>query len=167
MRCGSNKCNFVEKTFAECRNFAPKSASAIALFMTEKCSKKHSRAHSGTNRQLYFLLIRRLCECERVMLCESEFGRGGRLAGACVGAVSQINKRLRSFECALVLNFSAQDYLHCVKLLPFECSSAVDASFQSLHFFQLCIFFFLPRRREYSCGDVSMIRNSEWLILKF
>lgn len=74
--------------------------------------------------------------------CVRAFGRGGRLAGACVGAVSQINKRLRSFECALVLNFSAQDYLHCVKLLPFECSSAVDASFQSLHFFQLCIFFF-------------------------
>lgn len=29
------------------------------------------------------------------------------MAGACVGAVRQINNRLRSFECALVLNFSA------------------------------------------------------------
>lgn len=76
------------------------------------------------------------------MLCESEFGRGGRLAGACVGAVSQINKRLRSFECALVLNFSAQDYLHCVKLLPFECSSAVDASFQFAFFSTSHFFFF-------------------------
>lgn len=63
------------------------------------------------------------------------------MAGACVGAVSQINKRLRSFECALVLIFSARDYLYWVKLLPLECSSAVAPSFQSLHFFSTLHFF--------------------------
>lgn len=140
-RCGANKCNFVEKTFAKCRNFAtsPPRRSRFSWLKSvwrstpERTPRQIDSRISSSSED--FASASEWC-CLR-----ASSRRGGRMAGACVGAVSQINKRLRSFECALVLNFSARDYLYWVKLLPLECSSAVAPSFQSLHFFQLCIFF--------------------------